>query len=140
MAVKKGSFVKFHYTGRLKNDKVFASTKGKNPIECRVGKGEIIEGVEKGLVGMEKLEKKKLVVPPEKGYGKRIKSLGKTIPRGILQGKDVKVGQSINLQSKNGSILEARVLSIDTDTVDVDLNHPLAGETLKFDIEVVEIR
>ena len=65
MTVKKGSFVKFHYTGRLKNNKVFASTKGKKPLECRVGKEEIIKGIEEGLVGMKKLEKKEIIVPPE---------------------------------------------------------------------------
>lgn len=140
MIVKKGSFVKFHYMGRLKNNKVFASTKGKKPLECRVGKEEIIKGIEEGLVGMKKLEKKEIIVSPEDAYGQRIEELVKKMPKNILQGKDIETGQSVNLKSKRGDILEAKVLAVQEDTITIDLNHPLAGETLKFDIEIVEIR
>lgn len=141
MLVKNSSLVKFHFTGRFDNGKVFGSTIGKEPIECRVGEEKFAKGLEEGLVGMKESEKKEIVVPPEKGYGWRDETLIKKMPRDILKdkGKDVKIGQLIEIDYETGLVFNAQVLAIHTDSVTLDLNHPLAGKTVKFDVEVVKV-
>lgn len=139
MIVKEGSLVKFHFTGKLENGKVFGSSIDNEPIECRVGEDKLIRGIEEGLIGMKEAEKKEIVVYPNKGYGKRDKSLVKKASKDILAGRNTEIGQVIKLRSETGRILNAEVLAIEADTVTLDLNHPLADKKLKFDIEIVEI-
>ena len=140
MIAKEGNLVKFHFTGKLENDKVFGSSIDSEPIECRIGEDKLIKGIEEGLIGMKEAEKKEIVVYANKGYGKRDKSLVKKTSKDILGSRNIEIGQVIKLSSESGRVLNAEVLAIESDTVILDLNHPLAGKTLKFDIEIVEIR
>lgn len=139
MVVKRGSLVKFHYTGKFDDGKIFSSSKRKGLIECKVGEGRLVRGIEDGLMGMKKSEKKEIVVPPDKGYGQRDRSLVIKVNKNILQNSNVEIGEVIKVKDERGKVLKAEVLAIETDTVTLDFNHPLAGKTLKFDVEVVEI-
>lgn len=139
MVVKKGSIVKFHLTGKLDNNEVFGSTIGGNPIEYKIGEENIIKGAEEGLMGMKEGEKKKIVIPPEKGYGLRDKSLVQKFSKDILKGKDLKKGQTLKVQSKTGEITEAMIADIESDGIVLDFNHPFAGRTIKLDVEIVQI-
>ncbi|MBU4140672.1 MAG: FKBP-type peptidyl-prolyl cis-trans isomerase [Candidatus Omnitrophica bacterium] len=140
MIVKKGSLVKLHFTGKLENGEVFGSSIDSEPIECRIGEDKLIKGIEEELIGMKEAEKKEIVVYANKGYGKRDKSLVKKTSKDILGSRNIEIGQAIKLKSETGRVINAEVLAIESDTVTLDLNHPLAGKTLKFDIEIVEIR
>lgn len=140
MVVKKGSLVKFHLTGKFGDGKEFISTTGKEPFQCRVGEEKLAKGIEEGLIGMRESEKKEIIVPPDKGFGWRDEGLIKKMPRNILEGRNVEVGQLIRMKDGSGKLSDVTILEIETDTVTLDLNHPLAGKTVKFDVEVVEVQ
>lgn len=141
MAVKRGDLVKFHYTAQFEDGEIFASTRGKGPIGNKVGEGRLIRGIEDALVGMEISEKKEIIIPPDRGgYGQRDETLIKKFPKKTLGDIEEKLGKIIRLENEEGHVFNARVLAIETDAVTLDLNHPLAGKTLRFDIEILEIK
>lgn len=139
MAIKRGNLVKFHFTGRFEDGEIFANTRGKEPIEYKVGEGRIFRDIEDALVGMEVSEKKEIVIPPDRGYKQRDETLVKKFPKNNLRGIEGKVGKIIRLENEEGDF-NAKVLAIEEDTVTIDLNHPLAGKTLRFDIEVLGVQ
>jgi len=138
MPVKKGDEVKLHFSGKLKNGKVFAATEGKKPVEFRVGAGEILPGIDEQVIGMEKGEEKEITVPAEKGFGKRKEELIMEAPKDVFEGKKLQVGQKISVQTREGRTRSAQVIKIGEDRATLDLNHPLAGKELIFKIKVVE--
>jgi peptidylprolyl isomerase len=138
--VENGKFVKVQYTGMLENGDVFDTNENSHPIEVEVGAGKLIKGFEDALVGMQENEKKNFTLSPENGYGKRNEELEQTFSRSELpDGFDPKVGQVLALRHPQGGQIPARVKYADTEKITVDLNHPLAGETLTFEIEIIEI-
>jgi len=138
MPVKKGDEVKLHFSGKLKNGKVFAATEGKKPVEFRAGAGEILPGIDEQVIGMEKGEEKEITVPAEKGFGKRKEELIMEAPKDVFEGKKLQVGQKISVQTREGRTRSAQVIKIGEDRATLDLNHPLAGKELIFKIKVVE--
>ena len=138
--VENGHFVKVDYTGTLENGDTFDSSRNSHPIEVEVGAGRVIKGFEDALVGMAEREKKTVTLPPEDAYGHRNERLEQTFMRSELpQGFDPQVGQVLALQNPQGGRFPAKVKYADDEKITVDLNHPLAGQTLTFEIEVVEI-
>lgn len=140
MGVKKGDKVKLHYSYKVEGEKEFDSSIGKEPAEFKVGRGEVIQGVEEALIGMEQGEKKEITVSPEKGFGEQKDNLVQKASKDILGGREVKKGEVVDVRTGDGRPVKARVASVDEDSVTLDLNHPLAGKTLKFEIEVVDIQ
>ena len=138
--VENGHFVKVDYTGKMENGDVFHSTVGGQPVEVQVGAGSIIKGFEDALVGMEENEKKSFTIPPEDSFGPRDERLVHDYQRSDLPDSvQPKVGDVIGLQTPDGGQVPARVTHVDDEKISVDLNHPLAGQTLSFDVEVLEI-
>jgi peptidylprolyl isomerase len=138
--VENGHFVKVDYTGTLENGDIFDTSKNSHPIEVEVGAGKVIKGFEDALVGMGKDEKKTFTLTPAEGYGERDEKLEHSFMRSDLpDGFDPRVGQILALQHPQGAQVPAKVKYTDAEKITVDLNHPLAGETLTFQIEVVEI-
>ncbi len=138
--VKNGHFVKVDYKGTLENGDTFDSSRNTHPIEVEVGAGRVIKGFEDALIGMAKNEKKTFTLSPEEAYGNRNADLQQSFMRSELpDGFDPKVGQILAVRHPEGGQLPARVTHIDSEKVTLDLNHPLAGETLTFEIEVLEI-
>ena len=138
--VKNGHFVKVDYTGTLENGDVFDSSHNTHPIEVEVGAGKVIKGFEDALVGMAEKEKKTFTLSPEEAYGPRNESMEQSFMRSELpQGFDPKVGQVLALQNPKGGQFPAKVTHADNEKITLDLNHPLAGKTLTFEVEVVEI-
>ncbi len=144
MNVNKGNIVKFSYIGKLQNGSVFSKNKENELVECIVGEGNLIKGIEEGLIGMHVSEKKEILIPPEKAYGVRDEKLIKKFPKKILsdfiEKLDEKIGEIINLQHKDGKTFSARLISVGDEDVTLDLNHPLADKMLTFELEVVEIK
>lgn len=138
---KKGDFVSIHYTGTLEDGTVFDSSEGKDPLEFKIGEGRIIKGFEKGIVGMGVNEEKTLTINPEDAYGQRNEALQQEIPLSAINIKEKpKLGTVLTLKDNKGRIVQAFVTKVDDKKMTLDLNHPLAGKTLKFKIKLVGIK
>ena len=138
--VSEGMFVSVDYKGTLQNGDVFDSSEGRSPLEVQVGAGQLIKGFEDALMGMAVNEKKTFTLAPEDAYGVVDENCRHTFRRDeIPAGMDPQVGQAVGLTSQDGRQIPAQIVHVDAESVTVDLNHPLAGESLTFDIEVVGI-
>lgn len=133
-----GSKVKIHYTLKVSGEIVDIST-GRDPLEYQHGQGMLVPGVEAGLEGAAPGDKKSLTIAAKDGYGEADPELILTAPReAFAQMPDLKVGATVRASGPDGDF-RAIVLEIAETVVKLDLNHPLAGKTLDFDIEVVSV-
>jgi peptidylprolyl isomerase len=138
--VENGLFVSVAYTGTLESGEVFDSSQGSRPLEVKMGSGQILKGFEDALEGMALNEKKVFTLPPEDAFGQRNEELTHTFNRTELPpASDPKVGEILSLSTQDGQQFPARIAQVDDEKIVVDLNHPLAGQSLTFDIEVVGI-
>ncbi len=140
MQIEDNHVASFHYT--LTNDAgdVIDSSRERGPLAYLHGAGNIVPGLEKALAGRAAGDKLKVDVQPQEGYGVRHEELVQTLPRSAFQGvPEVKPGMQFQANGPQGPIL-VTVAAVDGDDVKVDGNHPLAGQTLHFDIEVTEVR
>ena len=138
--VDNGLFVSIHYTGTLDDGQVFDSSQGRQPLEVEMGAGRVLKHFENALMGMALNEKKKFTMAPEDAYGERRDDLNHTFARSELPADaDPKVGDVLSLTSSDGQQFPARIAEADDEKVVVDLNHPLAGHSLTFEVEVVGI-
>ena len=138
--VTTGLFVSIDYKGSLQSGDVFDTSYGRQPLEVKIGGGQLVKGFEKELMGMSLNEKKTFTLEPEDAYGQRDENLVRQIPRTDFP-PEVKpqVGMTVGLQGLEDHPVPAQIVQIEDDNVTLDLNHPLAGETLTFEIEVVGI-
>ena len=138
--VADGNYVKVHYTGRLESGDVFDSSSGCQPLELQVGGGQIIAGFETALMGMGVNEKKTFTLSPGEAYGDRDESAKQSFARERLpEGLEVEVGRMLAVQRADGSQIPAVIEEADDEKIVLDMNHPLAGKSLTFDVEVMEI-
>jgi peptidylprolyl isomerase len=138
--VKNDLFISVRYKGTLANGEIFDTSEGRDPLEIKMGAGQLIKGFESALMDMSLNEKKTFTLDPEDAYGHRNEEHMQSFPKkDIPPGADPQVGQTIALSTPDGKQIPARITEADDDKVVVDLNHPLAGESLTFDIEVVGI-
>jgi len=138
--ISKGKVVSMHYALTDVTGEVLDSSEGQAPLDYLHGYGNIIAGLEKALEDKEAGEKLKAVIPPEDGYGIREEALVKNLPLSSFQSPDeVELGAQFQAETSEGPRL-ATVTKIEDKTVTVDLNHPLADQTLSFDIDVVDVR
>lgn len=138
--VEQGDTIKVHYKGSFEDGTVFDSSEGKDPLEFVAGEGKVIKGFDQALVGMKKGEKKTVTIPPEEAYGQSNPQLKIPIPKDKLPKEpEPKEGMMLSMQGPDGKTLAAKIEKIEDDKVILDVNHPLAGKTLKFDIEIVEV-
>nr|HID59857.1 peptidylprolyl isomerase [Desulfobacterales bacterium] len=137
---KNGDVVKVHYTGRLEDGAVFDTSKDRQPIEFTIGNGDVIPGFEKGIIGMEIGDTKTITIPPEEGYGPRREELVVDVRRtDFPEGITPAVGQQLQIRQPSGNFINVVITDMDEDTITLDANHPLAGSTLTFEVELVEI-
>lgn len=138
---KQGDTVAVHYTGKLDDGTVFDSSRDEDPVEFELGGGSVIEGFESAVEGMEVGESRETRIPPEQAYGERRDDLEVDVPRERMPEEvEPQVGQMLEVQVSPGQTAVARITDIGDETVRLDLNHPLAGQALNFDIELMEIR
>lgn len=138
--VENGMFVSVEYKGTLHDGQVFDTNQGRQPLEIELGAGKLIKGFEDALQGMSLNEKKTFTLEPEEAYGQRDESLTNTFSRSKVPPEmNPEAGQTVILTTPEGQQIPARIVQVDNETVTVDLNHPLAGESLTFEIEVVGI-
>lgn len=140
MVVEKGNRVKVQYTGRLKDGTVFDKSKAGEPLEFTVGSGQIIPGFDKAVEGMKLNEEKKVTIKPEDAYGKRDETLIREFPKSSLpENFKPEKGVTIRLQDQTGRTIPGTITDIAENSMTIDLNHPLVGKDLTFNITVVGI-
>ncbi len=139
-AIKQGDTVRIHYTGTLLDGKVFDSSDGRDPLEFVVGSGQIIPGLDSAMPGLSVGEKKRVEIACADAYGPINPAMRQSIPReGIPDDIPLEPGSQLQMQAPDGQVLPVTVVDADEATVTLDANHPLAGQDLMFDIEVVAI-
>lgn len=137
---KSGDTVRIHYTGTLDDGTQFDSSAGREPLEFSLGSGQVIPGFDTAVTGMAVGESKSISIQPADAYGERHEQLVQEVPKSILPDEvEAAVGMQLQGQSAEGHVTRFTVTGVDADTITVDANHPLAGRTLNFDIQLVEI-
>ena len=137
---KAGDHVKVHYTGRLSDGTVFDSSRDREPLEFTLGIGEVIPGFEQAVLGMEPGETKTVTIPAEEAYGPRRADMIIEVSRDqVAPGLPLAIGQQLQLRLQDGRVIPVVVADLSEETVTIDANHPLAGEDLTFEIELVAI-
>lgn len=139
--VKKGSKVKVYYTCKLKDGTVFESNIGKTPLEFVVGKGKVIKGFDTALVGMDLGQTKTVVFKPSEAYGLKDRDFIWTVPiEDLPKGTELKPGTELAFCRPDGSQVEGRIDTIEETLVTIDGNHPLAGQSLTFEIKLAGVK
>ena len=137
---KMGDVVRINYTGRLTNGTQFDSSAGKEPLEFTIGLGQVIKGLEAQVAGMEPGTKTTVTSPCAQAYGPHREEAIQTLDRAkVPSGIDVRPGTQLQARTADGGMLPITVVEVDDKIVKVDANHPLAGQDLVFDVELVEI-
>ena len=137
---KTGDTVKIHYTGKLDDGTQFDSSAGRDPLEFELGGGQVIPGFDSAVDGMSVGESKSVRIEPDQAYGERHEQLVQEVPRSALPDDlEPEVGMGLQSQSPDGQVMMLMVTAVAEDSVTLDANHPLAGQALNFDIELVEI-
>lgn len=143
MKAEEGCIVKVNYTGKFSDGNVFDSSQGREPLMFKLGDHKVIKGFEEAVKGMKKGEKKTITIKKEDAYGERREQLVAEIPKaqmGNLPDKvELKAGMSFQLKDPAGNVIIATLKEVKAETIVLDLNHPLAGKDLTFDIELVEV-
>ena len=138
--VKTGDNVKVHYHGRLTNGETFDSSEGREPLEFEVGSGMVIKGFDDGVTGMKVGEKKTINIPAENAYGPMNSEMIIEYPKSQFpEHIELEIGTPLVMSSASGQQFQVKIVEIKDDVVVLDANHPLAGEELIFDLELVEI-
>lgn len=138
--VKENDKVKVHYTGKLGNGEIFDSSEGREPLEFQMGQGQLIPGFENGVMNMELNEKKTVVIPRAEAYGESRAELIQEVQNEQLpQDMKPEVGMGLVSTMPDGSEIQLVVSEVKESSIIVDGNHPLAGQDLTFEIEVVGI-
>ena len=139
-SLKTGDTVKVHYTGTLDDGRVFDTSREREPLLFKVGEGQIIPGFEQGVVGMEEGETRDIEVDPEDAYGPRREELVLEVPTGEFpEHITPEVGMQLQIKQQDGTPFGVVVTDVADEAVTLDANHPLAGQTLYFQVELVEI-
>ena len=143
MKIVKGNKVKVEYEGKFDNGEIFDSSKHgehSHPLEFVVGKGQVIPGFEEAVIGLKKGDEKEIKLESEEAYGNYDSTLKREIPKEVIpEGQEIKEGMIIVMQTPEGYKLPARIVSISDDSFTIDLNHPLAGKKLIFNIKVIDV-
>lgn len=146
MPIKKGDKVKIDYTGTFEDGTIFDTSKHdehSHPLEFTVGAGMVIKGFDNAVTGLEKDAEKDFVVQPEEGYGQRNEQMIGKVPRDKIptppEGKELAPGMMMVVAQENGQQMPATITEVNDKEVTIDLNHPLAGKVLKFNIKIVDI-
>jgi FKBP-type peptidyl-prolyl cis-trans isomerase 2 len=138
--VKKGDKVKVHYHGRLNNGETFDKSEGREPLEFEVGSGMVIKGFDEGVTGMKVGDKKTINIPADEAYGPLNPDMMIEMPKDRFP-KDMELepGMPLAMSDGQGQQFQVVVKEIKEDVVLLDANHPLAGQDLTFDLELVDI-
>lgn len=137
---KTGDTVRIHYTGTLTDGSQFDSSAGRDPLEFTIGAGQIIPGLDREVAGMAVGDTKTVTVLADEAYGQRNPDALQEVPRDVVPaGIDLVVGKRLQATTADGGQMVVTIAAVSDDTVTMDANHPLAGQDLVFEVELVEI-
>ncbi len=137
--IKEGSTVKVHYTLAVDGETVETS-RGREPLTYVQGAKQVLPALEDSLEGLSEGDKASVELPPEKAYGPWSAEALQEVPKESFRDPDtLKVGSTVEGKTSQGKPFQATVAKVGEEHVTLDLNHPLAGKTLKIDVEVVEV-
>lgn len=137
---KSGDTVKIHYTGTLDDGTQFDSSADRDPLEFELGSGQVIPGFDSAVEGMAVGESKSVRLEAEEAYGPRHDQLVQEVERNVLPDDlTPEEGMALQSQSPEGQVTQLMVTAVTETTITLDANHPLAGQALSFDIELVDI-
>lgn len=137
---REGDIVSVHYSGTLADGTLFDSSRDGDPLRFTLGEGQVIEGFETAVLGLEPGQSKDFSVTPEEAYGPHREELVHTLGREYFpEDIEIEMGLSLEVSRENGESYVVTVTGISDDEVTLDANHPLAGQTLNFSIELVAI-
>ena len=141
MTAKSGDLVRIHYTGTLAVGTTLDSSKGREPLEFTLGQGQVIPGLEQAIQGMAKGETKIVQIPEGEAYGARNPDAMQTVDRAMVPDHiPTEPGTRLEVQTPEGQRLPVTVAEVTDQTITLDGNHPLAGQDLTFNVELVEIQ
>ena len=138
--IKQGDKVKVEYTGKLEDGTVFDTSEGREPLQFEVGAKQVIPGFEKAIEGMKKDDEKTFTLKADEAYGEPKPELSQEIPKDKLPKEpEPKEGMMLSVGTPDGRQMPARIAKVSEDKVTIDLNHPLAGKELTFEVKVVGV-
>lgn len=141
MAAQQGNTVKVHYTGRLDDGSIFDSSHDDAPLEFTIGQGQMIPGFEQGVVGMEPGESRTVIIAADQAYGIYQPQGVIEVPRSDIPASiPLEIGLQLQATGPDGRPAYMTVLELSPDRVKLDANHPLAGQDLTFDLQLVSIQ
>lgn len=138
MAATTGDTVRVHYRGTLADGTEFDASEGRDPLEFRLGEGVVIPGIEAAVTGLEPGQERTVTIPPEEAYGPKNEALIQRVEVDAFA-EDPYVGGHVDLVAPDGSRLPGVIAAVGEEGAVLDFNHPLAGQALTFEIELVEI-
>ncbi len=140
MEIRKNSFVIMNYVGKFEDGTIFDSSEGREPLKFVFGVGMLVPGLEKGILGLKKGDKKKIVVEPKEGYGEiREDAFVEVSKEQLPEELSLEPGLELLAQTPMGPV-PVRVKKVKDNSVIMDFNHPLAGKKLIFDVEILDVR
>lgn len=135
-----GSIVRVHYTGTLDDGEIFDSSRDRSPLQFIIGGGRLLKPFEDTVVGMAPGESRKVTIPPENAYGLHRKEMVMVVERDKLPSSIVpEVGMRLEIALDSRSNVMVEITEINGKEITLDANHPLAGKTIHFEIQLVEI-
>ena len=140
MASNTGRKVFVHYTGTLDDGSVFDSSREREPFAFIAGSGQAIAGFDAAVADLAIGDTVTVTVEPEQAYGERYPDEVQTLPLEVFQGQIPPAGQMVMLQTQDGQQVAATALGASMSGVELDFNHPLAGKTLTFEIEMIDVQ
>ena len=139
MKIEDNSVVRFHYTVSEPGKGQLESSRAMEPLSVLIGHGSIIPGLESAMRGREAGDKFEVTVSPEQAYGEHREGMTQRLPRKHFKGAKLTPGMQVVLPTEQGQ-RAMTVKKVGISVVDVDLNHPMAGKTLDFAVEILEVR
>lgn len=137
---KSGDTVRLHYTGTLTDGSKFDSSEGRDPLEFTLGGGQIIPGLEREIFGMKVGDKKTVTAVADEAYGQPNPAALQDVPRDTIPPEiELAIGGQLQVSAQDGQQMTVTITAITDEVVTMDANHPLAGQDLIFDVELVEI-
>ena len=137
---KTGDTAKVHFEGSLEDGSIFGSTMDEEPFEFTIGQKHMLPGFENAVIGMQKGDTKTITLPPEEAYGLHKKELVHVMNRsGFPKEINLEIGKTLRVRTQDGKYIVVTIKDITEDSIVLDENEPLAGETLTFNIELIDI-
>lgn len=141
MSAQNGDTIRVHYTGTLSDGTMFDSSRDGDPLEAVLGQDALISGFEAALLGMEEGERKTVTIPPDDAYGEHLEDLVFTLPLSEVPAHmKPEVGMMVQLADENKEEFDAVIVDVTDKAFTLDGNHPLAGEALTFELELITIK